>query len=72
MQGVNPAKVPEDCFCEYFLPDISGHRDHLIMQFAFTKQFGIIMGGGYAAFIQNLVMSLLYICMLRRKEPEGQ
>ena len=31
------------------------------------------MGGGYAAFIQNLVMSLLYISMLvRRKEPEGQ
>lgn len=52
---------------------VSGLVISFVMQFAFTRQFGIIMGGGYAAFIQNLVMSVLYIVMLiHRQGPEGQ
>lgn len=52
---------------------ISGLLISLVIQFAFIRQFGIIMGGAYAAFIQNLLMSALYIVMLiNRNGPEGQ
>jgi hypothetical protein len=44
-----------------------------LIQYAFVKEFGTKMGGGYAAFLQNLLMSVLFINMLvRRKSPEGQ
>ena len=45
----------------------------MILQWVFTRQYGLILGGGYAAFLQNLLMSVLYIVMLvHRNGPEGQ
>ncbi len=44
-----------------------------LVQYAFVKEFGTIMGGGYAAFLQNLLMSVLFIIMLyNRNGTEGQ
>ena len=57
----------------FYVWGISGLLISFVIQFAFISQFGIIMGGAYAAFIQNLLMSVLYIVMLiRRNGPEGQ
>lgn len=45
----------------------------LIIQFLFVQEFGLVTGGAYSAFIQNLLMSLLFIDMLAyRKSSEGQ
>jgi len=49
----------------------------LVMAFAveyvFTREFGIFRGGAYAAFLQNLIMSILFIQMLvSRGSREGQ
>jgi len=44
-----------------------------LVQYAFVSEFGTIMGGSYAAFIQNLLMSILFIIMLHNRHgPEGQ
>jgi len=44
-----------------------------IIQFLFVKEFGLVTGGAYSAFIQNLLMSVLFINMLTyRKSSEGQ
>ena len=44
-----------------------------MVQYAFVKEFGTIMGGSYAAFLQNLLMSVLFIVMLQnRNGTEGQ
>ncbi len=44
-----------------------------VLQFAFFKEFGLLLGPNYAAFIQNLLMSVLFIVMLvRRNNCEGQ
>jgi len=43
------------------------------VEYAFTREFGVFKGGAYAAFVQNLVMSVLFIQMLvNRKSREGQ
>lgn len=43
------------------------------VQYAFVRQFGTFAGGAYAAFLQNLLMSVLFIGMLvRRAGIEGQ
>jgi len=43
------------------------------IQFTFISEFGTIMGGAYAAFLQNLVMSVLFISMFfQRNGSEGQ
>jgi len=43
------------------------------IEFAFRKEFGIRVGAGYSAFLQNLIMSVLFIDMLvRRGSREGQ
>jgi len=43
------------------------------VEFAFRKDFGVKVGAGYSAFLQNLVMSVLFIHMLvRRASREGQ
>ncbi|HEX7296848.1 MAG TPA: hypothetical protein VF251_13920 [Pyrinomonadaceae bacterium] len=34
------------------------------VQYAFTREFGTFRGGAYAAFLQNLIMSILFIQML--------
>ena len=44
-----------------------------LVQYAFILEFGTIMGGSYAAFLQNLLMSILFIIMLfNRNGSEGQ
>jgi hypothetical protein len=43
------------------------------VEFAFVREFGIAVGAGYSAFLQNLLMSVLFINMLiRRGNREGQ
>lgn len=43
------------------------------VEFAFRKEFGVRVGAGYSAFLQNLLMSVLFISMLvRRASREGQ
>jgi hypothetical protein len=43
------------------------------VEFAFRKEFGVRVGAGYSAFLQNLLMSVLFIDMLvRRGSREGQ
>jgi len=45
----------------------------LCIEFAFRKEFGVRVGAGYSAFLQNLLMSVLFINMLvRRGSREGQ
>jgi hypothetical protein len=43
------------------------------IELAFRKEFGVRVGAGYSAFLQNLLMSVLFINMLvRRASREGQ
>jgi hypothetical protein len=43
------------------------------VEYAFRKEFGVRVGAGYSAFLQNLLMSVLFISMLvRRGNREGQ
>ena len=43
------------------------------VEFTFRKEFGVRVGAGYSAFLQNLLMSVLFIDMLvRRASREGQ
>ena len=44
-----------------------------VVQYAFRIEFGIGKGASYSAFLQNLLMSVLFIAMLaRRRSREGQ
>lgn len=43
------------------------------VQYAFLREFGVAKGAGYSAFLQNLIMSVLFIAMLAgRGNREGQ
>jgi len=43
------------------------------IQYAFIREFGVAKGAGYSAFLQNLLMSVLFIAMLfKRGSREGQ
>ena len=45
----------------------------LILQYAFIGEFGLLVGRAYAAFLQNLLMSILFIGMLvQRGSGDGQ
>ena len=44
-----------------------------VIQYSFVVEFGVYHGRAYAAFLQNLLMSLLFIDMLsKRRSDEGQ
>ena len=44
-----------------------------LIQYLFINEFGLAIGATYAAFLQNLLMSILFIKMLiQRKSSEGQ
>jgi hypothetical protein len=44
-----------------------------VLQYYFIQQFGLVPGGCYSAFLQNLIMSILFIGMLyNRKSSKGQ
>lgn len=43
------------------------------VEYSFIREFGVAKGAGYSAFLQNLLMSILFIAMLvRRRSSEGQ
>ena len=43
------------------------------VEFAFIREFGVAVGAGYSAFLQNLLMSVLFINMLvKRCSREAQ
>jgi hypothetical protein len=45
----------------------------LAVEYAFLKEFGVAKGAGYSAFLQNLLMSVLFIAMLAgRGNRDGQ
>lgn len=45
----------------------------LVVEYAFIREFGIARGAGYSAFLQNLLMSVLFISMfVSRGGSEGQ
>ena len=45
----------------------------LLVEYAVRREFGVAKGAGYSAFLQNLLMSILFITMLvRRGSREGQ
>lgn len=45
----------------------------VVLQLLFVAEFGLVPGGAYAAFSQNLIMSILFIDMLQRRGgSEGQ
>ncbi|MEO0043980.1 MAG: hypothetical protein RL329_3428, partial [Bacteroidota bacterium] len=44
-----------------------------ILQYFFVQEFGLVQGGSYSAFLQNLIMSILFIAMfIQRQGSEGQ
>jgi len=44
-----------------------------LLQYFFVEEFGLVKGGSYSAFLQNLIMSILFIDMfIQRKGNEGQ
>jgi len=45
----------------------------LAIEYAFIREFGVAVGAGYSAFLQNLLMSVLFITMfVSRGGSEGQ
>jgi hypothetical protein len=43
------------------------------VEYAFIREFGVAVGAGYSAFLQNLLMSVMFIDMfVRRGSSEGQ
>jgi len=58
----------------WFVPwSILGLFTAFWVEYAFVREFGTFAGGAYAAFLQNLLMSVLFIGMLvRRGNTEGQ
>jgi len=45
----------------------------LSVQYSFLREFGVPIGAGYSAFLQNLLMSVLFIHMfIKRGSREGQ
>ncbi|NNE28755.1 MAG: hypothetical protein HKN16_03925 [Saprospiraceae bacterium] len=44
-----------------------------VLLLQFVREFGLIMGGSYAAFLQNMIMSILFLHMLaHRGNSKGQ
>jgi hypothetical protein len=52
---------------------VLGLATAFVLQYAFLREFGVARGAGYSAFLQNLLMSVLFIAMLAgRGNREGQ
>jgi hypothetical protein len=65
-----PQNLPGSAFIGW---SILGLVTAFAVQFAFIKEFGVAIGAGYSAFLQNLLMSVLFIAMLvKRGSREGQ
>jgi hypothetical protein len=65
-----PRSLPAGAFVGWSL---LGLVTALVVEYAFIKEFGVAVGAGYSAFLQNLLMSILFINMLvKRGSSEGQ
>jgi len=65
-----PSKLPAHSFLSW---SILGLLTALGVEYSFIKEFGVAVGAGYSAFLQNLLMSVLFIHMLvSRGSSEGQ
>ena len=57
----------------FYTWSIAGLIISFAIQYIFIVEFGTMLGGGYAAFLQNLLMSFLFIAMfIQRNGTEGQ
>ncbi len=57
----------------FYIWSILGVVASFVIQTLFVSEFGLVVGGAYSAFLQNLLMSVLFIGMLvQRKSSEGQ
>jgi predicted neutral ceramidase superfamily lipid hydrolase len=57
----------------FYFWSILGLLTSFFLQWTFFREFGIQNGAKYSAFLQNLLMSVLFIVMLvRRENDEGQ
>ena len=58
---------------EFVSWSVLGLATALGVEYAFVREFGVAVGAGYSAFLQNLLMSVLFINMfVRRGSSEGQ
>ena len=65
-----PRNLPAHSFTGWSLLGIG---TALGVEYAFIREFGVAAGAGYAAFLQNLLMSVLFIGMfVKRGNSEGQ
>jgi hypothetical protein len=65
-----PQNLPETALSVW---TILGLLSALLLQWLFYQEFGFGPGAKYSAFLQNLLMSILFITMLvQRGGPEGQ
>lgn len=65
-----PRNLPARWFIGW---SILGLLTALGVEYAFIREFGVAVGAGYSAFLQNLLMSVLFINMLvKRGSREGQ
>jgi hypothetical protein len=65
-----PRSLPTSAFLSW---SVFGLVAAAAIEYAFVREFGITRGAGYSAFLQNLLMSILFIDMLvRRGSSEGQ
>jgi hypothetical protein len=65
-----PRNLPAIAFIGW---SVLGLATALCVEYAFIREFGVAVGAGYSAFLQNLLMSVLFIDMfVRRGSSEGQ
>lgn len=65
-----PANTPAQGFIGW---SVLGLVTALSIEYAFIREFGVPVAAGYSAFLQNLLMSVLFIGMLvKRGSSEGQ
>jgi hypothetical protein len=57
----------------FLIWSVLGLATAFAVEYAFIREFGVAVGAGYSAFLQNLLMSVLFIGMfVRRGGREGQ
>lgn len=65
-----PRNLPARAFVAW---SVLGLVTALCVEYGFIREFGVAAGAGYSAFLQNLLMSVLFIDMfVRRGSSEGQ
>jgi hypothetical protein len=68
-----PPAAAESTRSAFVFWSVLGLGTALGLEYAFRREFGVAKGAGYSAFLQNLLMSVLFIAMLAgRGTREGQ